>query len=228
MKSLLTLLVMFGLISAASGARAPSGTFTAGEYEEAKKKAVETDKPIAIVITELESSCPKCQAGNEAVFRQMKADYVLVVDDPKADGKLPEKVKQNTYPIYKTKGNVIPIVAVLSPKTDQLLGGLCYKQISGDGRNAFKTLKQEITAKMDEAAAPAPTPAAEASAAKSVVREWTNAEGVTIKAEALSSNGTHVTFKLESGKVVDYPLEKLSKESRELVREFFPSTAVRP
>lgn len=219
MKSLVTFLLMFGLISAASGARPPSGAFTDEEYEAAKKKAVETDKPIAIVITELESSCPKCLSANEAIFRQMRADYVLVITAPTAKGKLPEKIKQKTYPIYKSKGNFIPIVAVLCPRTDKLLGGISYKQIAGGGKNAFKTLEQEVAAKTAEGAAPAPAPAAGASGTKGIVREWTNTEGVTIKAEALSSNGTHVTFKLESGKTVDYPLEKLSKESRDLVSE---------
>lgn len=215
--------MMTSLIPVALGASAPSGSFPAGEYEAAKAKAIETGKPIAIVTTELKSSCPKCMAGNEEVFKRMKSDYVLVIDDGKSKGKLPEKIKQSTYPIYKSKGNIIPIVAVLSPADGNLLGGLCYTQISKGGRKAFITLETEIAEKMAEQPAKEAAPAAEAAGGKGGMREWTNAEGNTIKAEALSGDGISVTLKLENGKVVDYPLEKLSEESRALVAEVLGS-----
>lgn len=216
MKNLKVLLLAASLITAAHGASAPRGSFTAGEYEAAKAKAIESGKPIAIVVTELKSSCPKCLAGNAEVFKRMKSDYVLVIDDKNTKGSLPDKVKQNTYPIYKSKGNIIPIVAVLSPQNDKLLGGLCYKQISGDGRNAFKTLEREVAGKLAEEAVPEAAPADDKPAAKGGMRKWTNTEGQSIMAEAISSNQTSVTFKLENGQVVDYPLEKLSEESRKL------------
>jgi hypothetical protein len=125
-------------------------------------------------------------------------------------------VEQSTYPIYKSKGNIIPIVAVLSPADGTLLGGLCYKQIAGDGKKAFKTLETEIAEKM--AALPAAEKAPDAKPSGGM-RDWTNTEGKTIKAEAISGTETSVTLKLENGKVVDYPLEKLSEESRMLVKE---------
>jgi hypothetical protein len=55
------------------------------------------------------------------------------------------------------------------------------------------------------------------------MRDWTNSEGKTIRAEALSSNGISVTLKLENGKVVNYPLDKLSEESRSVATETFKS-----
>lgn len=214
------LLLITVLIPAAYGANAPRGSFSAGEYEAAKAKAIETGKPIAIVTTNINSSCPKCLKGNEEVFKQMKSDYILVIDDDEANkGKLPDKAKQNTYPIYKSKGNIIPIVAVLAPENDMLLGGLCYTQISGDSRKAFKTLETEIAAKMAEVPDTETAPAADATEVAESSREWTNAEGNSIKAVALSTNGISVTFKLENGKTVEYPLEKLSEESRKLVSE---------
>lgn len=223
MKIIKILLLAASLFTAAHGASAPRGSFTAGEYEEAKAKAIESGKPIAIVVTELKSSCPKCLAGNAEVFKRMKSDYVLVIDDKNADGSLPDKVKQNTYPIYKSKGNIIPIVAVLSPENDKLLGGLCYTQISGDGRNAFRTLEREVAKKLAEEEVPEAAPADDKSGAAGGMREWTNAEGQSIMAEAMSSNATSVTLKLENGQVVDYPLEKLSEESRKLAGEVLKS-----
>ncbi len=210
------LLLAIGLIPFAQAGSAPRGSFTAEEYEAAKAEAIESGKPIAIVTTELKSSCPKCLNGNEQVFKEMKSDYVLVINDSNTKGKLPKQVEQNTYPIYTSKGNIIPIVAVLSPSDDKLLGGLCYKQISGDGKKAFKTLETEIAEKMVDQPVAEKAPAATPS---SGMRDWTNTEGKTIKAEAISSTETSVTLKLESGKVVDYPMEKLSEESRKLVKE---------
>lgn len=211
-------------MSVALGQDGPRGSYFSGDYEAARAKAKETGKPIAIVTTNLKSSCPKCLNGNDAVLKEMKSDYILVIDDDEAKkGSLPEKTKQSTYPIYKSKGNIIPIVAVLSPDDDRLLGGLCYKQISGDGRKAFKTLETEIAASMADQPAKEAAPAAEKTSETGGLRDWTNAEGKTIRAEALSGNKISVTLKLENGKVVDYPLEKLSEESRKLVSETFPS-----
>jgi hypothetical protein len=228
MKYFTWFLSMTLLMTAAFAAPIPRGSFPAGEYEAAKAEAKETGKPIAIVTTELKSSCPKCMAGNEEVFKQMKKDYVLVIDDSKSQGKLPEQVKQRTFPIYKSKGNTIPIVAVLSPTNEQLVGGLCYKQISASGKKAFTTLKTEVDAGLAQAAAqPAPAapgekaPAPQKTENAGGMREWINSDGKTIKAEAIACNATSVTFKLENGKVVDYPLDKLSDKSRELAEELF-------
>jgi hypothetical protein len=68
-----------------------------------------------------------------------------------------------------------------------------------------------------------PTPTAETKVGTGGMRDWTNVEGKTIRAEGLSSNKTTVKLKLENGKVVDYPLEKLSESSRKLVFETLKS-----
>jgi len=206
---------------------APRGSFSGSDFEAAKAKAKETGKPIAVVVTNTESSCPKCQAGNVEVFKQMRSDYVLVVNDEAKKDKLPANIEQRTYEIYKSKGNVIPIVAVLSPADDKVLGGLCYKQISADSRKAFKNLEAEVASAMANATPAAAEPAVKPAAATPEkpaataeacetggMREWKNIDGKTIKAEALGATDLVVTFKLENGKVLDYPLNKLSEASR--------------
>lgn len=206
-------------------ARIPAGAFKPSEYAEAVAKAKESGKPIAVVVTDTASSCPKCQAGNEEVFKQMRSGYVMVVEDEADKGEsLPGDVKQKTFEIYQKKGNFIPIVTVLSEDGGQVLGGLCYNQISKDGRGAFRTLRKEVEeAKAAAPAAPAeekPAPAGEEPATAEVcetgeLRDWTNVDGQTIRAKALAVTDLSVTFELENGRVVDYPLAKLSEESRE-------------
>jgi hypothetical protein len=217
-----TLGLVMAILSATLVNATPPGTFSAAEYEAAKAKAKEEGKPIAIVTTELKSNCPKCVAGNEAVIKAMKRDYVLVIEEDKDKGKIPAQVKQRTFPIYKSKGNITPIVAVMSHTDETLLSGLCYKQISADGRKAFTTLKAEVDAALAKQAEAQPAAAEQPKPAEDKpdptgggMRDWVNAEGKTIKAEALSRTETSVTLKLENGKVVDYPLDKLSEGSRQ-------------
>jgi hypothetical protein len=110
----------------------------------------------------------------------------------------------------------------MSPTDETLLGGLCYKQISADGKKAFSKLKEEVDgalakqAEAKPAAADATKPdVGQPKAQGGGMRDWVNAEGKTIKAEALSRSATKISLKLENGKVVDYPLDKLSEESRQ-------------
>ena len=50
-------------------------------------------------------------------------------------------------------------------------------------------------------------------------RAWTNLEGKTIKASVLALEGGNVKFKFSNGKTVDYPLEKLSEDDQEAIKE---------
>ena len=214
--------LLTALLTVSTTHATPHGTFAAAEYEAAKAKAVEEGKPIAIVATELKSNCPKCLAGNDAVIKAMKRDYILVIEEKKDQGQIPQKVIQETYKIYQSKGNIIPIVAVMSNTDQTLLGGLCYKQIAADGKKAFSKLQEEVDAALAKQAADAPKPNADQPKAQGGgMRDWVNAEGKTIKAEALSRSASKISLKLENGKVVDYPLDKLSEESRQFAIDSF-------
>lgn len=50
-------------------------------------------------------------------------------------------------------------------------------------------------------------------------RSWTNSEGNSIKAAVRDATDTEVTFVMFGGKVVKYPLAKLSEESRKEIEE---------
>lgn len=52
-----------------------------------------------------------------------------------------------------------------------------------------------------------------------VVMDWTNAEGVTIKAGFVRLEGDNVVLKLASGQEVPYPMTKLSAASQEQARK---------
>jgi hypothetical protein len=50
-------------------------------------------------------------------------------------------------------------------------------------------------------------------------REWTNATGGKIRAAVQAADDSKVTFLMPNGKSVEYPLEKLSEESQEAIKE---------
>ena len=50
-------------------------------------------------------------------------------------------------------------------------------------------------------------------------RTWTDVQGRKLEADLVSSNGTEVTLKLDSGKTVSIPLAKLSGEDRKFLSE---------
>lgn len=50
-------------------------------------------------------------------------------------------------------------------------------------------------------------------------RSWTNSDGKTIQAAVVKADETSVTFLMTNGKNVDYPLDKLSDESRKIIEE---------
>ncbi|MEM9235587.1 MAG: hypothetical protein AAGB14_02335 [Verrucomicrobiota bacterium] len=215
----------------ASAQKVPRGTFNASQYEEAKAKAAESGKKIAVIATEIDSSCPKCVYGNETAFKKMRSDYVFVLEDSgnkEETGTLPPAIKQKTYTIYKEKGNTIPIITIFSPESDAVLGGACYKQIAGDERKWLKDLEAEIETKEAELAdssggKPEETKedseTAETACDTEGLREWTDVRGRTMKAELLEADEIKASFKLENGKVVDIPLARLSKESQAIIAE---------
>lgn len=221
-----TILIACLLTGVASAQRVPKGVFNASQYAEAKAEAAEEGKNIAVIFTEIDSTCPKCRYGTETAFKEMRSDYVLVLEDKGATsetGALPKDIKQKTYVTYEEKGNVIPIITVFSPESDTLLSGACYKQIAADKRKWLKNVEDEIASKPSD---PASGKAEQSTSAESVtesetggMKEWTDVRGRSMKAEFVHADDMTVTFKLESGKVIDLPLTKLSEDSQAAVKE---------
>ncbi len=69
------------------------------------------------------------------------------------------------------------------------------------------------------AAAPAAAPAAASSLPPApAMQNWTNVEGRVIQAAMLKLDGENVVLRMSNGQVYNYPLSKLSAESRELAK----------
>jgi thiol-disulfide isomerase/thioredoxin len=90
-------------------------------------------------------------------------------------------------------------------------------QLVFDGRPSDPAFDKAV----EDALAPLKSGNSEAAAEANLIeqREWTNASGGKIKAAVKSADDKKVTFLMPNGKTVDYPLEKLSDESREAIAE---------
>lgn len=227
-------LLMLAASPFAAAQKAPRGAFGPDQMDEAKAAAAAAGKPLAVIITDTESTCPKCQAGNVEAFANLRRDYILVVEDGSKGIKLAADVAGKTHPVYTTKGNIIPIVAVLAADDLRLLGGLCYKQISEDSRKAFKTLDEEVLASLAEGGKEAPAPAPATGSAPEEqeacddegMANWTNKDGKAIRAEAIGVSNGKVSFRMENGKLVDYRVDQLSEVSRKALAKEFPKAGI--
>ena len=202
---------LLALSMAAVAEDMPRGAFKSSQFEEARAAAKAQGKALVYIETDSKTTCPKTEWGTVEAYSALKRDYILVVEDDADPDK--QDVKAMSAAIIKTSkiGNFSPRVTVVEPEKLQFITGTDYSNMSSDKRWARKmeeTVTAALAAKKEDAApAPVVTKGPE-------IRDWTNTEGKTIRATLVEKKGDVVSLKLENGKVVDYPIEKLSAESK--------------
>lgn len=122
-------------------------------------------------------------------------------------------------------GSTIPMVLVTSSDGSAGIEAIPYTVLRDDLRKAERELRKKLesidalasgeTPSGNEPASEAPPPEAEGKPLLAPTQEWSNAEGRKIRAAVLAVEGATVKFLMEDGGSVDYPVEKLSPESRE-------------
>lgn len=151
MKTLLALIVSactMGLSTAANKKdEAPKGAYTPATYADAKAKATSEGKLIAYMWSDMNSDCPKCQAGTDAALKVFKGakKYVLVFGTGNSTGHAPESLRQPLSDVVAKVGNMIPVVMIIDPATEKVLASACYKQFSEDDRVWKKIAKEAET-----------------------------------------------------------------------------------
>jgi hypothetical protein len=185
--------------------------FLSSQFKEAQSAAKAQGKALVYIETDTESSCPKTQSGTSEAYSALSRDYILVVQDDA----LPECI--NVVAMYAAInetvkiGNSSPRITVVEPTKLKFITGAGYNVISTN-----KNWDKEMKAKIDEAMKPL-TSSKTATAITSkteLLYDWTNTEGKTIRAALIEKKENSVILKLESGKTVEYPLEKLSTETK--------------
>ena len=218
MKGIIPFIMALGVSQLLAG-EPPRGSFKSSEFEQARAESIQTGKPIAVVLTSFDGSCPHTDTGNEEIAKEMKRDYVLIYDSPRTLTAVGGPLVEAMSASMKSKGNMIPCVAVVDGDSLSYLGGVSYNGIRADIRKWEKTLRSEIDsarsglgAKSEEPTEKTTSTDGDEDAAE--IREWKNVKGQTIRATVISKDVLNVTFEMEDGKFVKYPLNLLSEKSR--------------
>jgi hypothetical protein len=215
MKVALFSLLCLPIVSVA--ADAPRGSFKSSQFSEARKAAQEQGKVLVFVETDSKTTCPKTEWGTKEVDKELRREHILVVSDDSD----PENVQvKELFPAIaetvKKIGNTSPRVTVVEPESLKFITGTDYRNMSSDKRwsKKMEAAISKATAPAEEAEAATPAVPKKEEGKTAPVREWTNTEGKTIRAALVARKAGVATLKLENGKTVDYPIDKLSEESK--------------
>jgi hypothetical protein len=171
-----------------------------------------------------------CLDSSSESFKVFKSVGVVLFADSKKDrGDLPKgAVEMLNSP---KAGNTIPIVVVTSANGGKGIEAIPYADLKSDARGAARDLRKKLEGvdvvagggeaaadkkddKKDTGADKQDSGAADEGDLLCEEREWTNSSGNKMRAAVVQVTGGTVTFKLPGGKIVDYPLERLSEDSR--------------
>lgn len=124
---------------ALAGFRLPAKVFAIGDLEKAKVEAQLKKKPIAVLYSDKDSTCPLCSDASETILRELGSKTVMVYVNTKAG--LPKSVSDAL-----NAGKFIPKVAVLDASLENALGTVTYESIKEDPRQAFRDVEKAIRA----------------------------------------------------------------------------------
>lgn len=204
--SYFALLVFSGM---AFAEEAPRGSFKSTQLNEAREAAKAQGKALIYIETDSKSTCPKTEWGTSEAYSALKRDHILVVED-EALGEKPPLEMWTAITASRKIGNTTPCLTIVDPSDLKFITGASYTNISAD-----KSWAKKIGEAVSEAMKPASSETvAPTSATISELRDWTNTEGKTIRASLVEKKADVVSLKLENGKIVEYPIDKLSEASK--------------
>lgn len=115
----------------------PSIVYSLSELEEAKAKAVKSQKPIAFIYTNCESNCGLCEQASLLMVSKLRSKTVMVYLP--SDQKKPAFTKQAF-----SRGRYIPKLAVFDLELNTVIGEVIYEDIESESEDAFDDLLDSI------------------------------------------------------------------------------------
>ncbi len=122
--------------TASAEIRFPSNSFDISELEAAQAEASKTNKPIAFVYTDKETSCSLCSGATATILNYFRSSSVIVYLKNSSDA--PREVSK----VLSSKGKFIPKVALFSPDLEKAFGISTYEEIKADGTRPLLALKR--------------------------------------------------------------------------------------
>lgn len=134
--------IIFALLFAApsmvlAGLKLPSKIYEEADLEKAKTEAATKGKPLSILYTNKDSTCPLCNNASAVMIKELGSKTIMVyVRDING---LPENVKAALR-----EGKYIPKIAVFDEKMEKALGTVTYESVKADSRKAFREVDRAI------------------------------------------------------------------------------------
>lgn len=136
----LVCLIATSLSLAAGEVDMPRGFLTRKDYETAEKTAIAEKKPIAVILTEIKTDCPICEATSNEMIKAVRNKVVWVHVAPKEGYEgLPKEVDAK----FRT-ARVYPFFAIVDPNSGEVLAFTHQKEYSADDRKALKSVKDAV------------------------------------------------------------------------------------
>ncbi len=136
-----TLLLFTILIAAPSVALAdlklPSKIYQEADLEKAKVEAAAKSKPLSILYTDKDSTCPLCNNASATMIKELGSKTIMVY--VRSTNALPDNVKTAFR-----EGKYIPKIAVFDDKLEKSLGTVTYESVKDDSRKAFREVDRAI------------------------------------------------------------------------------------
>lgn len=190
-------------------------------FGEKPTKAKLKDK--VVVIENWGVNCPPCIAAlpHLAELEKKHREQGLVIIGAESQGSSKTEIKPLIekagveYTITEGAEGPVQVTGIPRAFVFGRDGKLMY-----DGNPNGKPFEDAVTKALGEGAPdPEPSSATTAAAPLIATRAWTNADGKEIRAAVKSADATTVTFLMDGGKEVKYPLAKLSEDSRKAITD---------
>lgn len=214
----------FGLVALSQGAEESNHTISEWKLGKVVSGATVTkeDMPGKVVVIEYWGAiCPRCLAVVPDLVKLDKRhrEEGLLIIGAESQGHPAEKIKSVTkkhnmdFTITAGANGPIQIKGIPHAFVFNAEGNLVFSGNPGEGKfdQTIKKALKEVVKKEDENIT--------VTTNLFETRMWTNADGKQLKAAVKDAPGENVTFLMSDGKVVTYPLEKLSEESRKEITE---------
>lgn len=120
-----------------AGLDLPSKVYSVADLEKAKAEASAKGKPLSILYTDKDSTCPLCNSAASTMIKELGSKSVMVY--ARTTGELPGNVKDALRP-----GKYIPKIAVFDPSLETTLGAVTYELVKEDSRKAFREVERAI------------------------------------------------------------------------------------
>ncbi len=169
--------------------------------------------------------CPLCLASlpHLAKLDKKYRDEGLMIIGAESQGSTKEQIepilKKSSVEYTINKGGGGPTQAGRLPRIliFNRAGNLIFEGKPSD--DDFESTVKKALKESAPAPEKATAPATKKDANLIEQRSWTNSDGKTIQAAVVKADEKNVTFLMATGKSVDYPLDKLSDESRKFIEE---------